>query len=427
LLALDNSDTPINYKLVRGQIERYSKVFIGCRVFQSAVCHHLWEIGFSGRFTSTGKAACTWPSSLPQNIFSKLPTHFFPYHRVSGDRVMKRQYRPVPQDVQLSITAAYRANDPAYSYAALAARFNVPRPTVINIVRRAKNHSGQPFQPRGHRKRTLTEQEEAKICRAVDRNPVLTNQLLARMSGSKICPRTVSNILHRANLPFVRKRFADQEPEQLSEAWRTQVRDFLTRIVTTIPWNQRIYGDESFLYTNEALRYGRGRRGKTLLRTRSYYATKYTLHAYVTSQGPVWWELCRQNANDDEIQRVTRRVERRVGNCSYLFWDRLGKAGRCLNPSKQHWNPGVAARFEAVDVEVVLLPPKGKYLNPIELLFNDLKQFVRRYSSVKKPTMSLRQLRILVNKYMRSVTPAKMNGFFEKRADGQELFELGIL
>ncbi len=340
---------------------------------------------------------------------------------------MKRNYRLVPDELQKTISATYQATGNTKSYAALAIEFAIPRATVQKIVERGRKWGVELCRPRGHRPRSLTDKEEAKICRAVDANPTITNLALAKSTGFKVCPRTISNILKRPGLPYTTKRFSDQEPEQLTDAWRSKVLHFLTARLARIPFRDRIYGDESFLYANEALPRGRSIRGTKLFRTRSYYAVKYTLHAYVTLDGPIWWQLCKANANDEEIQRISREVVKRVGGRKYLFWDQLGRSGRCLNPVKQHWNPSVISRFEDAGVECVLLPPKGKYLNPIELLFNDLKHFVRLNSSAKGPKMTLRQLRILVNKYMRSVTSEKMKGFFSLRANGKELFDLKIL
>ena len=49
-------------------------------------------------------------------------------------------------------------------------------------------------------------------------------------------------------------------------------------------------------------------------------------------------------------------------------------SGRAVNPSSQHYSPVARDLFEERGVSIKFLPPKGKYFNPLELLFNDLKQ-----------------------------------------------------
>ena len=51
-------------------------------------------------------------------------------------------------------------------------------------------------------------------------------------------------------------------------------------MVERIALSKRIYEDETPIYANEAPHKGRSRVGKTIIRPRSRYATKSTLHAY---------------------------------------------------------------------------------------------------------------------------------------------------
>ena len=52
----------------------------------------------------------------------------------------------------------------------------------------------------------------------------------------------------------------------------------------------------------------------------------------------------------------------------------LERSGRAVNPSSQHYSPVARDLFEERGVSIKFLPPKGKYFNPLELLFNDLNQ-----------------------------------------------------
>ncbi|KAJ3391834.1 hypothetical protein HDU92_008802 [Lobulomyces angularis] len=53
------------------------------------------------------------------------------------------------------------------------------------------------------------------------------------------------------------------------------------------------------------------------------------------------------------------------------------KAGRCLNPKKQHYNPEAKELVESKGAKVLFLPPQGKYFNTIELAFGTIKTNIR--------------------------------------------------
>ena len=87
--------------------------------------------------------------------------------------------------------------------------------------------------------------------------------------------------------------FQDQEPEELSEEWKTEAKQWLEQ-VKRIPLDTRIYEDETPVYANEAPKKGRSRRGKPIFRTRSQECKKkkkYTLHMYAKRSGVVHWDL----------------------------------------------------------------------------------------------------------------------------------------
>ena len=91
------------------------------------------------------------------------------------------------------------------------------------------------------------------------------------------------------------------------------------------------------------------------------------------------WDLSSKNADTKEVERVAGDAAGEMESGNTLIWDRLGRSGRALHPSAQHYNPEAKATFEERGVAIKFLPPKGKYFNPLELLFNDLKviTFVR--------------------------------------------------
>ena len=125
---------------------------------------------------------------------------------------------------------------------------------------------------------------------------------------------------------------------------------------------KRIYEDETPVFANEAPKRGRARRGTPILRARSRYATKYTLHVYAKRSGVLHWDLSDRNADTKEIERVAIDAVGAMKSGETVIWDRLGRSGRAVNPSSQHYSPVARDLFEERGVSIKFLPPKGKYL-----------------------------------------------------------------
>jgi hypothetical protein len=191
--------------------------------------------------------------------------------------------------------------------------------------------------------------------------------------------------------------------------------------------NKRIYQDESAIYANEAPRRGRAPKGKKLYRPRKRYSKKYTLHVFAKKTCVLYWELRSKNANDQEVREVVSSAVAEMKRGDVLIWDRLGKSGKCLNPKRQHYNPEVISTLASKGINVVHLPPKGKYLNPLELLFGDLKEhYIRPQFPNTGRDLSKVKLERIIKNYMDNVAPTTL-GFFRQRANGRELIQDGIL
>ena len=78
--------------------------------------------------------------------------------------------------------------------------------------------------------------------------------------------------------------------------------------------------------------------------------------------------LVGQNADTNEIERVAIDAVGAMKSGETVIWDRLGRSGRAVNPSSQHYSPVARDLFEERGVSIKFLPPKGKYFNPLELL-----------------------------------------------------------
>lgn len=367
-----------------------------------------------------------FPVLKREAIFYFLPVFSF-YTLLGFHFLMSSCGKTIDIEIQKAIVSEYSRGKKGCGRRNLAKKYGVSPTSVKNIVSRAKRNHGEPYARRGHKKRKLSEKEEKRICTHLDKHPDATNEQLVKTVGEKISPRTVSDVLARASPPFSKKKFSDQEPEEFSDEWKDEARTFIQQ-VKRIAQGRRVYGDESALFSNDAPKMGRARRGKRLLRKRKRHGKKYTLHAFVKQNSVVHWTLRDKNANDVEVKKVMGYVTKKFQRGDVLIWDRLGRSGRCKNPKKQHFNPGVVNDVEDRGAEVIYLPPKGKYFNPVELLFNDLKaHYVRPAYGKSNKEMSKDKLTRIVRKYMREVAPTKLPGFFRARANGAEAIRLGLI
>ena len=273
--------------------------------------------------------------------------------RVGGN---KRRYGEVQPDVQKEIVEDHIRGVRGHGYLAIAKRHQLPVRTVQHVIARAKRAGGDPVAPRGHKKRKLNDVEAAKLCKALDQNSIATNRQLRAVVRNKIAARTVSDYLARAHPPFTTKVIQDQEPEELTEEWKEGARRWVEG-VKRIRLDKRIYEDETPVYANEAPKRGRSRRGTPIIRARSRYAKKYTLHVYAKKSGVLHWELSDKNADTKEIERVAVGAANEMECGDVLIWDRLGRSGRAVNPTSQHYSQVARATFEGCGVTIKFLPP----------------------------------------------------------------------
>ena len=116
------------------------------------------------------------------------------------------------------------------------------------------------------------------------------------------------------------------------------------------------------IYANETPHKGRSRVGQ-------YHSTKvalrdqvHTLHVLRKERSrAAHWDLSDQNADTKEIERVAVDAATQMSVGDTLIWDRLGRSGRALHPTHQHYSPAVREEFKERGVSMKFLPPKGKY------------------------------------------------------------------
>ena len=109
-----------------------------------------------------------------------------------------------------------------------------------------------------------------------------------------------------------------------------------------------------------------------------------------------------------------------------VYWDRWGRSGRAKNPVAHHFSPRARELVETTQAKLKLLPPSGKFLDPIELLFGDTKRnFDKKMTSLtaRMPPskVTLEQKRKLWREAELQVSPASFRRAYKERANGQEM------
>jgi len=339
-----------------------------------------------------------------------------------------RRRAQVSADVQRHIVSEYQEGVRGVGTPSLAKKFRLSRETVRSVIKRSKQHDGDPLTPRGHKRRKLSDADVRVIEKALLANPAATNRQLKHKVQDVVSESTVSRTLRRSKLHFTTRVPSNQEPDEKKPEWKDECRAFVKSIANHVPLNTRIYEDETAVYTNDAPKRVRAPRGKRCYRTKPRYGRKYTLHVYAKRHRVLHWQLRHKNANDEEIRSVAGKAAKSMKDGEVLFWDRLGRSGRAKNPVKQHFNPMTISEFEKRGVAVRYLPRLGKYFNPIELLFQDLKShFIRPSYRGDGVSLSEEKLKNVIKGYMDEQAPSALPGFFARRANGKEAFENKLL
>ena len=120
-----------------------------------------------------------------------------------------------------------------------------------------------------------------------------------------------------------------------------------------------------------------------------------------------------KNADTKEVERVAADAAGEMESGDTLIWDRLGRSGRALHPSAQHYSPEAKATFEERGVGNQVPTPKDKYFNPLELLFNDLKtHYIRPKFPKNGLPLPKSEIEELVQGYVNEKASNTLRAFF---------------
>jgi transposase len=343
-------------------------------------------------------------------------------HAGSGQRIRKLDKEQIYQFHKKGVRG--------HGLRATASHFRRPIPTVQSIIEHGDKFDGD-FSPQAKpgRPPTVNKQDIKKMLSKIERDPFVTTNELADIIGNKVTVSDINKILKKQKPPVVRVVPVKVEPQQLTEEAKEENINFISHHKHVSPQYKRVYGDEAPIYGNTMPGKARAVRGGKVVKARTRYSRKYLLHMYARKSEVVYWELASKNADDAEIRRVAvDNVLPEMKEGEKLFWDKLGRSGRAKFPDKLHFNRKVAKEFKHAGMEVVMLPAPGHYLNPMELLFNDLKEhYIKDAYPKSGKELSKQQLEEIIEEYVDNRAQYTLPGFFEARASGKQMRELGLL
>src|SRR3989338_3056691 len=183
------------------------------------------------------------------------------------------------------------------------------------------------------RPRTLWEEPVRWMLEALEKNKSASNEMLAGVVHNMINPQSVSNYLKRANITV--KRITDGGAQKMDDRIISETRDFYLK-VKDIPWNKRVYMDESFVYNNEAPAYGISVAGEPINRVRDKRGKRLTLYLAIRVDGLVHMPILKpENADDVEFMKYVEQTlgpHLRFGEV--VIWDRLVPVGALSLPQE---------------------------------------------------------------------------------------------
>lgn len=237
---------------------------------------------------------------------------------------------------------------------------------VSGSVSDAPTHAG--------RKRKLGEQEEKRIVKLARTNVGITNVALARKTGDKVCPSTISNVLQRSHEDFGVRLIAYDYPDTFTKSHYTTGKKFVNYICR-IPYYKRIYIDETWLSPKVQKKRARVPKGThvQLPLPSGHKMTVILAICHTTSLNITTFFDGNSITTEQFEDWVKRKLVPLLKAGNVVIWDQLGKYGKEKKPYRLHWSPKAKCMIEAVGAKVVMLPPKGKLLNPIELYIRDIK------------------------------------------------------
>lgn len=308
------------------------------------------------------------------------------------------------------------------------AEFGVTRKAISRwrTLQREIGSLSPHFKERG-RDRALTPPEIRKLERALLSDPYLSNRELATIVGNRITPRAAGNYINNSAHRFITKLEQLDVETAFTQRHADEGKDFIKKL-RRIPLDQRVYLDETWIGAGIRRRKGRFPSGSPAWTPRNRKYPRKTVISAIRQSGWIAPSriLDRGSMTTTDFEEYVREVlAPRLQRGDVVLWDMLGKSGRARNPTALHFSPNARAEITARGARLLILPPAGKLLNPLEPLFGEAKRLfekeVARLTRICRPSqLTFQQLVRSWHGAERQLSGASFARAFRERANGQE-------
>jgi len=305
-------------------------------------------------------------------------------------------------------------------------------PSSIRRWRSAQANSSslEPnFQNCGAREK-LGPELKFKLLHYLDNNPFATNVDLARVVGNVITPRSVSNYIRRSEKHYAIK-WAHYDAEGAFTQRHFDLGKKFCNQVRRIPLARRVYVDETYVIPALRRKRCRSKANAPYIRPQNPRYQRRCIISAVRQSGMVHRArvLKVPTATTQQFEQyVIRTLKPKLKSGDVVIWDRWGRSGRASHPTAHHYSPRAHKALADIGVEVMFLPPYGKYLNPIELIFRDIRAYFEKERLILTPSAMPRQityskLRPAWWHAEKRIGDDNINVAFSQRANGKEFFK----
>jgi hypothetical protein len=306
-------------------------------------------------------------------------------------------------------------------------------PRTVREWKRLRNTFGDTKPRYSHKGRPgkLSSREERRMTNYLIKNPYATNDDLAKQVNSKISGREAGRIIDEHPMGF---RWM-LEQEDVERSFSQDNYEAGRKFINTnknIKLAKRIYVDETRISSRVRRRRGRFPAG---VQPHSPKNVKYPGHVVICAIKNYDWLHPGIISNKGGLK--TEEFEDYVENTlvplleegDVVYWDRWGRSGQAKNPTAHHFSPKARKLIQDAGAKLVLLPPTGKLLDPIEPLFGDVKRIYDKKlgsltSRMDPSKVTLDQKKRIWREAERALTHESFVRAYKERANGQEFFRV---
>lgn len=300
---------------------------------------------------------------------------------------------------------------------------------VVREWKRLKSTTGSTEPRYSHlgRPHSLSSTEEKRMEKFLLKNPYASNADLAAFMKNRISAREAGRLIMQSPRGFVWKLEQEDVEASFTKKHYEQGRKFIN-INKNVPLSRRIYVDETRISSRVRRRRGRFPKGVQPWTPKN---EKYPGNVVICAIKNYEWlhpgkVYPKGGLTTDEFEDYVENVLcPLLKKGDVVYWDRWGRSGRAKNPVAHHFSPHARELVEATGAKLTLLPPSGKLLDPIELLFGDTKRIYDKKLGAKTTRMDPSKVTYEMKQKLwhEAELQVSRDSFFrayKERANGQE-------